>query len=441
MKSITKVLTERGYRVFLTLLGCGGLAALFIDPFLVVLASGIGGLILYDYKKAKDVADKMSSLIKLNSKSIREVLVAGKEKTIELSCQVNTNLQLNLSSPLKEAKLEPTHVRKGEYTLVLSLSPEVSGDYSADRLKVEVLGPRKFTRKEGDISFNLDVKVFPRVMAALIQAALFFLRKEKGSVGDIATTFKGPGTEYADTREYVPGDTLHHLDWKATARSGKLMVKEFFQEAGQGAHIVYDTRAIGPVSQDKLATCFLNTCLGVVEQGYPAGVSVHDGEKILLHSTGDNPDETLKMVMRYILQSMKVEFEEIDTLVDPVSSSEIRRFLSKVKEEQVREFLEFEAKVLGDRLGKPYRFLTQLSHRLDEERQFLLISQLSGEMIELLEFAEKIQSRHQLTIIQPTEPWREAKDLEQAYRWHERQRKVEEILTRHRIAIVKQLIS
>jgi len=441
MRSITKVLTERGYRIFLTLLGCGGLAALFVDPFLAVLALGMGGFIFYDYKKAKDVAGKMGSLIKLNSNSIREVLVAGKKKTIELSCQVNTDLLLNLSSPLKEAKLWPTHLRKGEHTLALSLSSDVSGDYSADRLKVEVLGPRKFTRKEGDISFNLDVKVFPRVMAALIQAALFFLRKEKGSVGDIPTPFKGPGTEYADTREYVPEDTLHHMDWKATARSGKLMVKEFFQEAGQGAHIVYDTRATGPVSQDKLATSFLNTCLGVLEQGYPLGVSVHDGEKVLLHSTGDNPGQTLKMVMRYILQSMKVELEEIDTLIDPVSSSQIRRFLSKVKEEQVRKFLEFEAKVLGDRLGEPYRFLTQLSRRLDEERQFLLISQLSGETVELLEFAEKIQSRHQLTIIQPTEPWREAKDLEQAYRWHERQRKVEEILTRHRVPIAKQLIS
>ncbi|RLE06676.1 hypothetical protein DRJ00_09340, partial [Candidatus Aerophobetes bacterium] len=73
---------------------------------------------------------------------------------------------------------------------------------------------------------------------------------------------------------------------------------------------------------------------------------------------------------------------------------------------------------------------------MSEEKQFLLISQLSGEIVEILEFIDKIRGRHQLVIIQPTEPWKEAKDLEEAYSWYERQRTIQEILTRRGVRIV-----
>lgn len=434
-----KFFTERGYKTFLILLGCAGLAALFVDPYLLAVALGIGGFIFYDYRRAKQTARKLNELVKLNSNSIKQVLVAGKQEIISLSCEMVTDLPVILISPLKEARLKPNKMRKGKYNLELLLSSDISGNYAVDKIKAQVLGPYRLAKVEGDISFNLGLKVLPRVVVALVQAALFLLRGGRRGTGDIPLLVKGPGTEYADTREYVPGDTLHHIDWKATARSGELMVKEFFLEAGQGANIIYDTRATGPLSQDKLATNFLNTCLGIVEQGYPVGVTIHDGEKVLLHSMEDSPRRVLKIAMEYVLQSMRVEPGDADTLVDPLTSSQIRRFLSKVKEESVRNFLEFEVKVVQDRVGEVYRFLTSVSQQTDEQRQFLLISQLTGEVGEFLEFADKIQSRHRLIVIQPTEPWREAGNLEEAYRWYERQKRVEETLARHRVHVVSQL--
>lgn len=110
----------------------------------------------------------------------------------------------------------------------------------------------------------------------------------------------------------------------------------------------------------------------------------------------------------------------------------------EVKEERVRKFLEFEAKVVEDRLAEPYKFLAQLSREMSEERQFLLISQLSDEIVDILQLADEIRRCHQLTIIQSTQPWREAENLEQAYRRYERMRKIEEILTQHKVLIVKE---
>jgi uncharacterized protein (DUF58 family) len=48
------------------------------------------------------------------------------------------------------------------------------------------------------------------------------------------------GTDYADIRKYAPGDEYHRVEWKATARLRKLMVKEFHPEAQTSLQILVD---------------------------------------------------------------------------------------------------------------------------------------------------------------------------------------------------------
>jgi len=201
--------TERGLRVFLILPGLVGLAAFFRDIFLAILALGIGGFMLFDYRKTCQTVRKINKLVKLSTDSLKEVLVAGQSKSLRLSCEVNTDLVVSLSSPLKEVKIKPDRLRKGGYEVEFLFSSDLSGYYRLDKIKTQVVGPYGISRKNADIPLNLKFRVFPRVMVALIRAALFLLRGEGGGEGDIPTRFKGPGTEYADTREYTPGDSLH----------------------------------------------------------------------------------------------------------------------------------------------------------------------------------------------------------------------------------------
>jgi len=41
------------------------------------------------------------------------------------------------------------------------------------------------------------------------------------------SVFHGAGLEYAQSRLYVPGDPVKFIDWKVSARVGKLFIKEF----------------------------------------------------------------------------------------------------------------------------------------------------------------------------------------------------------------------
>ncbi len=45
--------------------------------------------------------------------------------------------------------------------------------------------------------------------------------------GEYLSTFKGQGIEFAEVREYVPGDDVRSIDWNVTARTGVPYIKKF----------------------------------------------------------------------------------------------------------------------------------------------------------------------------------------------------------------------
>jgi len=48
--------------------------------------------------------------------------------------------------------------------------------------------------------------------------------------GEYQSVFKGQGIEFADVREYVPGDDIRTIDWNVTARSQIPYVKKYVEE-------------------------------------------------------------------------------------------------------------------------------------------------------------------------------------------------------------------
>jgi uncharacterized protein (DUF58 family) len=55
--------------------------------------------------------------------------------------------------------------------------------------------------------------------------------------------FKGFSVEFAEYRQYLPGDDLSTLDWKVYARSDRHYVKKFEEETNLECHLLLDTSA------------------------------------------------------------------------------------------------------------------------------------------------------------------------------------------------------
>lgn len=58
--------------------------------------------------------------------------------------------------------------------------------------------------------------------------------------GEYQSVFKGQGIEFADVREYVPGDDIRTIDWNVTARSQHPFVKKFVEEREMTVMFVVD---------------------------------------------------------------------------------------------------------------------------------------------------------------------------------------------------------
>ena len=52
--------------------------------------------------------------------------------------------------------------------------------------------------------------------------------------------FKGFSVEFAEYRQYIPGDDLSTIDWKVFARSDRYYVKKFEEETNLDAHLMLD---------------------------------------------------------------------------------------------------------------------------------------------------------------------------------------------------------
>ncbi len=63
------------------------------------------------------------------------------------------------------------------------------------------------------------------------------------AAGGYASAFRGAGMEFDESRPYVPGDDVRHLDWNATARTGEPFVKRFREERDQTLILLLDVSA------------------------------------------------------------------------------------------------------------------------------------------------------------------------------------------------------
>ena len=93
-----------------------------------------------------------------------------------------------------------------------------------------------------------EIIVFPKIKQ--IEEELLELPLE---MGKLISAKKGSGQDLFGLREYHPMDDLRHVDWKATARSSNLIVREFTAEDDKFVTIVFDSH-IEQTSEEKALT-------------------------------------------------------------------------------------------------------------------------------------------------------------------------------------------
>jgi uncharacterized protein (DUF58 family) len=94
-----------------------------------------------------------------------------------------------------------------------------------------------FRRRRRLRARNVDIIVYPK--PEVISDKLHLLPMYAGRIPSLR---RGAGHDLFSMRDYQPQDNLRHIDWKATARSRRLTVREFTSEDERRITIVLDTR-------------------------------------------------------------------------------------------------------------------------------------------------------------------------------------------------------
>lgn len=77
-----------------------------------------------------------------------------------------------------------------------------------------------------------DIRILAN-FKAVVQGNLLAMSKHSATGGIIKRRRKGQGQDFHQIRSYTQGDSIRHIDWKATARHQRLMSKEYQDEADQ----------------------------------------------------------------------------------------------------------------------------------------------------------------------------------------------------------------
>lgn len=117
------------------------------------------------------------------------------------------------------------------------------GQYAQEGFSLSTRFPFSFLIKTRKVRLGRELVVYPALMAPDEVLDVLPL-----VTGEFVSFVRGRGSELYLIREHTPQDTARFVDWKATAKTGSLKVREFTREDERRLRVVFDNAEPGQVS-------------------------------------------------------------------------------------------------------------------------------------------------------------------------------------------------
>jgi len=130
---------------------------------------------------------------------------------------------------------------------------------------------------EKQLVYNTEtpVRVYPNVLA-MNEFELLNQRGRLREIGVRKSRMRGLGTEFESLRDYSIGDDYRKIDWKATGRRGKIIVRQYEVERNQTVLLTIDIgrHMIGEINGIPKLDSVLDACLMLSRAAFSAGDQV-----------------------------------------------------------------------------------------------------------------------------------------------------------------------
>lgn len=234
-------------RFFFALIAVGALYVFaFFFPFLMNVAHIVLVLCflaaMVDYLFVFNQKDGI-----LAQRILAEKLSNGDENPVKIDIKNNYGFKINVKVideiPFQFQKrdfLIEKQIESGKNTFFqYILEPKERGEYNFGSLNIYVSSPLGFVSKRFSFQKDANLPAYPSFIH-LRKYELMALQSEF-LLGGIKKIRKlGHTMEFEQIKEYVPGDDIRTINWKATSKTNRLMVNQFQDEKSQRIFMLID---------------------------------------------------------------------------------------------------------------------------------------------------------------------------------------------------------
>jgi uncharacterized protein (DUF58 family) len=158
---------------------------------------------------------------------------------VKITSAVTRKLRVGLALPGSlQAAFEDTwlNVPAGDFFFDWAVTPQRRGHFTIPTAHLEAPSALGLWDLRRALPLATEVRVYPNVREGEALSAL-----QRDQTGIKAIRQVGKGRDFEKLREYLPGDSLDEIHWKATARRGQPITKVFQIERTQEIYVIVDS--------------------------------------------------------------------------------------------------------------------------------------------------------------------------------------------------------
>ena len=404
-----------------TLLACMGLMLLGLLPFWLpaatlawqVIAGGLLAAALLDLLLRRRIELPVRREVPASMSLDQPVDVTLVVDNTQGGFGVEVQLFDHYPESMKAEGLPLTHrIPAGrELSTTYSLRPLERGLEVLPAIDVRIRSPLGFWWRLRHVEERSEVRVYPNY-STISQLLAYEVDSHLQLAGLRLRQRRGEGIEFHQLRDYREGDSIRSIDWKATARVGRLITREYQDERDQQIICMLDTGRRMLAKDDNLShfdhslNAMLLLCFIALRHGDAAGVMTMGSEKSFLppRKGADAVNGILNHV--YDLQPERAEIDYIAaatelavqqrrrslvvmlTNVREEDSDELRAAINLLSQKHLVMIASLRERVLDDTLQVPIRSHTDAltyaatEQYLDARRETHRLLQASGVYVE-----------------------------------------------------------
>jgi len=311
-------------------------------------------------------------------RNLRGNFEEGKESWVEYFVENRgSEIKLKIAEKVVRAEELTVKLREGERrTILQKFHPETKGEFLL-RTQIKAFSPNELYFRDIPID-SAKIHVLPS-----LESIKKGIERRIESRNLLIRGFSGiQSLEFEELREYLPGDDMKRIDWKASSRLNELIVREFLREERRDVYIILDmTREMRKMVRrakiDYAVSLLLYLVSALLKNGIRTGfIGYHERGFIFIPPSGEK--EQLQRIRSEIRFMREAGFLSLKPSLSFLGEK-TRAFLRKIRED------EFERVILN----------------LKSPSTLVIITDLMSYTSRLLNLTGRIREKHHIIILSP----------------------------------------